>query len=210
MVLNPKKTKHMIVNFCSSYKFKTRIEVENSLVDQVNQTKLLGVIISDDMSWNENTRELVKKAYKRMIILRKLQEFKVDRKDLVKIYFQFIRSAVEQSSVVWSSSLTQSDLDSLERIQKVALRIILQNDYISYKNALIVLTLPSMEERYNKLLYNFAIKCVKNPKTSDIFPRNDTSERLRHTEPFSVPMARKERLFKSAVPTMARILNKNT
>ena len=161
------------------YQFITRISVGNKIAEQVQQTKLLGVILSDDMSWQANTRELVKKAYKRMLILRKLQEFEVERKDLLKIYFQFIRSVIEQSSVVWSSALTQKDLDSLERVQKVALKIILKHDYISYDNALKLLTLPSIKERYDKLLHNFAVKCVKNPNISDMLPRNPTNGRLR-------------------------------
>ena len=67
--------------------------------------------------------------------------------------------------------------------------------------------LPSMKERYKNLLYKFAVKCVKNPKTEDLIPTNIEQTRFRHREVYSVPMAKKQRLFKSAVPPMARILN---
>ena len=207
MILNPDKTKIMIVNFCQSYQFKTRLTVDNSLIEQVNQTKLLGVVLSDDMSWQANTKYLVKKAYTRMLILRRLNEFNVDRRDMIKIYILFIRVVIEQSSVVWSSSLTQQDMDSLERTQKVALRIIFQDEYISYQNALNLSGLLSVSDRYKTLLYKFAVKCVRNPKTEDIIQKNEVCDRLRHKETYAVPMAKKQRLFKSAIPTMARMLN---
>ena len=43
MLINPKNSKYMIVNFCDSFQFKTRLYIYNSLIDQVSQTRLLGV-----------------------------------------------------------------------------------------------------------------------------------------------------------------------
>ena len=71
-----------------------------------------------------------------MVILRNLNTFHVPVKEMVNIYCLYIRSIAEQSSVVWSSSITTGEEYDLERIQKVALRIILQSDYIDYSNAL--------------------------------------------------------------------------
>ena len=107
MKLNSDKTKYMVINFCTSMQFQTRLFVEDSLLEQIRQTKLLGVIISDDLTWHENTQHLVHKSYKRMIILRKLCEFKVCIKELIQIYILYIRSVVEQSCVVWASFVTE-------------------------------------------------------------------------------------------------------
>ena len=164
MILNPDKSKIMLINFCRSYQFKTRLTINNSLIEQVNQTKLLGVILSDDLTWHANTTHIVKKAYTRMIILRRLKEFNVDIADMIKIYVLFIRVVIEQSSVVWSSALTQQEENNLERTQKVALKIIYQNDYISYDNALAMSKLSSIKDRYKTLLYKFAVKCTRNEK----------------------------------------------
>ena len=124
MALNTDKTKYMIINFCSSFQFQTRLYANNTLLQQVNQTKLTGVIISDDLSWTANTAHIVKKAYKRMIILKKLYEFQVNMSDLLHIYIIYIRSILEQNSVVWSSSITCAESVSLEGVQKCAFRII--------------------------------------------------------------------------------------
>ena len=97
----------------------------------MNETRLLGLIIKDDLTWKSNTQNLVKRANSRMLILRKLKEFDVKTQDMITIYVLFIRSVIEQNSVVWSSALTCGELAYLERTQKVALRIILGIKYIS-------------------------------------------------------------------------------
>ena len=200
----------MILNFCSSYQFRTRLHISNSLIEQVNETRLLGVVISDDLSWKSNTKILVRKANSRMIIIRKLLEFEVKTEDLLTIYILFIRSIIEQSSVVWSSSLTCDEMASFERIQKIALRLIFGPKYGCYENALNLANLPTIENRYHMLLLRFALKCSKNPKTANMFPPARNIEKTRSHEKYQVPMARKERYFKSAIPTMARLLNEHS
>ena len=46
-----------------------RLYLEDSLLQQVRQTRLLGVIVSDNLSWHANTANLVKRCYQRMMIL---------------------------------------------------------------------------------------------------------------------------------------------
>ena len=122
MMINADKTKYMIVNFCNSMQFNTRLYIDKILIEQVREVKLLGVILTDRFSWEENTDMIVKKSYKRMSILRKLLEFKVNMEDLKQIYVMYTRSIVEQSCVVWSSSLTQADERKIERIIKMPLK----------------------------------------------------------------------------------------
>ena len=89
--------------------FQTRLFVRDTLIEQVNESRLLGVIISDNLTWHANTNSLVKRAYARMSILRRLYEFNVPQKQMVQIYTLYVRSITEQSSVVWSSSITQDE-----------------------------------------------------------------------------------------------------
>ena len=90
----------------------------HNLIEQVNQIRLLGVVLSDDLTWGANTNNIVNKAYKRMCILRKLYEFNVRLKDLKHIYVIYIRSVVEQSCVVWATSLTLEDDRKIARVRK--------------------------------------------------------------------------------------------
>ena len=65
-----------------------------------------------------------------MQILRKASSFGASEDDLKNIYFLYVRSQLEQSAVVWHSSLTEENIADLERVQKTAVKIILKNKYI--------------------------------------------------------------------------------
>ena len=138
--INEKKTKVIIFNQTYNYQFSTRIYIKNILLDIIQETKLLGLILTSKLDWNKNTEILIKKSYSRMEILRNLFHFNMPTADLITIYIIYIRSFLEQSCVVWHSSISEENTKSLERVQKVALRIILKEGYISYKHALEKLT----------------------------------------------------------------------
>ena len=114
----------MIFNFCSSTQFQTRLTVNDEPIEQVSECRLLGVNLDEKLKWHQNTANLVKRAYQRMTILRNLSNFNVPEQDLIHIYNLYIRSIVEQSSVVWGSSITEGEAAALERTQKAALRSI--------------------------------------------------------------------------------------
>ena len=108
----------------------------NTKVEMVKETSLLGTIITDQLTWDRITEELTKKGYKRMQLLNAAANFTRNRQDLKNIYLTFIRSILEQSAVVWHSSLTKKNRRDLERIQKSAVRVIMGNSYKSYKESL--------------------------------------------------------------------------
>ena len=151
---------------------------------------------------------LVKKAFQRMIILNKLKSFNVSMEDMLTIYKLYIRSIVEQNCQVWHYSLTEEDQTHLERVQKVACKVILQQDYSDYEEALSKLNLDSLFKRREKLCLTFAKKCVKHPKASAMFPLNPVPvHSTRNPEKFHVQPARTSRLLYSAIPQLQRALN---
>ena len=208
MKLNTDKSKYMVFNYTRNHQFSTRLYLENQVLEQVKETRLLGLIINDDLSWHANTQALIKKANARMLILHNLSSFALPIEDMINIYVLYIRSVVEYSSVVWHSSLTQEDSNSLERVQKTALRIILQDKYEDYSHALKLVGLVTLFERREKLCLKFATQCVKNGKMADMFPLNLKSVNTREHEKFFVQPAFTDRLKHSAIPYMQRLLNK--
>ena len=106
------------------------------------------------------------------------------------------------------SSLTQGQEFDLERIQKVALRIILDENYISYTNALHLTGLKTLKQRRSDLSLNFAKKCVTNEETKSMFPLRPQARQTRNPEKYVVTTAHTSRLAKSAIPSMQRQLNK--
>ena len=145
MKLNVKKTKDK--------QFSTDIKLNNESIETVSETKLLGTIITNDLKWNKNTDNIVKETNKRMQILHKATKFTNNIRDLKQIYMLQIRSKLDQSAVVWHSSLSQKNRNDLERFQKSALRCILGDSYRGYKDALRKLGLMTLEERRKQMCF---------------------------------------------------------
>ena len=207
MKINQKKTKSMIFNYTNNHQFTTRLKLNGENVEIVSEIKLLGTIIKNDLTWSSNISRLVKRANSRMVLLRKLCEFGAPMQDLKTIYITYIRSILEQSAIVWHSSLTEENKNNLSRIQKTACKIILKNNYQDYNKALSILDLQTLSERREKLCESFAKKCVKNESIK--FHTIDKTEYMntRNTDKYIVQHCNTERLKKSAIPHMQRLLN---
>ena len=162
--------------------------------------------------WNMNTANIVNKANARMELLRKVASFGTSREELKNVYVLFIRSLLEQSATVWHSSLTGENSNDLERVQKSALRVILGDKYMGYKNALVTLDLDTLSDRRKQLCLSFAQKCLKNKKTQDMFPRNKNMHTMnnRNTEKFHVQHANTGRLKDSSIIYMQHLLNEDS
>ena len=210
MKLNVDKTKNIIFNFSRNNQFTTDMELDGKVIETVKETKLLGTVITDKLEWNRNTDKIVKEANKRMVFLHKSSKFTCNKSDLKKIYILQIRSKLEQSAVVWHSSLTQKCKKKLERVQKSALRIILGDQYINYRNALEVLDLQSLDDRRESLCLKFAKKCLQVKKFQSMFPkrRQVHSMKKRKNEKFVMRRSLTGRHQNSAIPYMQRLLNR--
>ena len=170
MVLNERKSNSMIFNFSKSHQFTTDLKLKGESLEVLNETKLLGTIISSDLKWNMNTERLVKNANKRMRLLHVAAKFVNNDQDMVYLYKMFIRSVLEFSAVVWHSSLSQNNVSDIERKQKSALKVILKERYTDYKSALNELNLESLSKRREILCLRFANKSLKLQNFKNLFP----------------------------------------
>ena len=211
MKMNQTKTKNLIFNFSKKHQFTTRLQLNDENVQVVNQTKLLGTIICDSLSWDATIKDIVRKSYCRMEILRKISGFGASVEDMKKIYISYIRSILEQSCVVWGSSLTQENKNDLERVKKIATKLLLKEKYVDYEKSLITLDLKKLSVRRNMLALRFAKGCLKNEKMKHLFPLNTRNHKMntRYPEKYKVLNAKTERLRKSTIPYLQNLLNKD-
>ena len=209
MKLNEKKTKTMIFNFSKKHQFTTRLQVNSVNIDIVKEAKLLGVILTDKLTWDKNTNELVRKAFMRMKLLNTAAGFTKSKQDLKSIYLTFIRSVLEQSAVVWHSSLVKRNINDLERVQKAAVRVIMGRQFTNYKKSLQELNLETLEKRRETLCLKFAKNCLKNEKLKDMFPLKKRKHKMkkRNENKYEMKKNRTKRLKMSALPYMRKLLN---
>ena len=142
-------------------------------IDIVDEMKILGTTITKNLCWNKNTQNIVQKVNKRMMLIKKIQSFGASTAELVHLWNIYCRSVLEQSAVVWSSSLTEENKANLERTQKSFAKQVLKSQYKSYENSLLILNLPILEQRRSELTLKFAKDCVQNEKFTKLFPEKE-------------------------------------
>jgi hypothetical protein len=141
--LNPTKCKEMIISFKKQPCIYTPLNVNNQSFEVVNAAKLLGVTITQDLKWNTHVENIVRKAAKRIYLLRQLKRADVDSKSLIRFYCSCIRSVLEYACQAFHTSLPQ--YLSNAHIQKRALRIIYQD--LSYTGNLKREELETLHDR---------------------------------------------------------------
>ena len=156
MKINSKKCKEMIINFMQCIPFLlVPLTVGGSVIERVVTYKLLGVYISDDLSWNVHIEHIVKKANKRLYALRALKKSGLTITQLVQVYCSIVRSVLEYACPVWAA-LPKYLEDAIESVQKRALRIVLPNCH--YDDALIQSGITALCQRREEACTNL-IKC---------------------------------------------------
>ena len=167
--LNSKKCKEMIINFMQYSPFPPApLTVGGSVIERVVTCKLLGVYISDDLSWNVHIEHIVKKANKRLYALRALKKSGLIITQLVQVYCSIVRSILEYACPVWAA-LPKYLEDAIESVQKRALRIVLPNCH--YDDALIQSGITALSQRREEACINFIKRdCLSSPVLKPLIP----------------------------------------
>lgn len=118
------------------------IAAGGAFIKRVSCFKLLGVYISEDLSWASYCDLIIKRANRRLHALRELKNCGFPTQDLLAVYCSLIRSILEYASIVFAN-LPQYLSNALENIQKSALGIIVPS--MSYSQALHLTGLPSLQ-----------------------------------------------------------------
>ena len=210
MALNSSKTCLFIVNFTKNYQFRPLLQIPGceSDIDRVLETKLLGYWFSTDMKPDRHVQHILTISYKRIWTIRKLKKAGISREDILYFYFMKIRSVLESNCVVFHSMLTKENSDNIERIQKIVLRIIMNEDYLDYHHSCLKLNVQTLSSRRIKLCLSFALKCVESDKHRHMFKLNKQTN-LRHPDRYDVPYAHTTRYFNSLKLYLTRLLNEH-
>ncbi|KAI8491820.1 hypothetical protein Bbelb_306250 [Branchiostoma belcheri] len=167
--------------------------------------KGLGFIFDCKLSWNDHVQSLVSKASSRLHYLRLLTKQGMSVVNLVQIYLSLIRSVLEYGHVLLVGC-SKEQSDSIERVQKRALRIISLGGRRSVPN------LPSLKERREAAAVKLFKDMLKpDHPLHDLVPppqrRTATGRNLRNNSAFTLPKARTERLRQSFLHTAVRLYN---
>ena len=130
MKINSEKSKEMIISYAHGNigNEVPNILIEGKVVERVDHVKLLGITLSNDLTWKRHVDNIVKKVGKRiymlLYMLYQLKRAGVNQADLVTIYISVVTPVVEYACPVGSTNLPVYLSDDIEMIQKRAVKAI--------------------------------------------------------------------------------------
>ena len=202
MKLNAKKCKEMRICFLKEPIELPLLKIDDQQLELVTSHKVLGLVIQNNLKWNNHIESIVTKASKRLHILRVLRQGGVETNDLITIYIALIRSLLEYCCVVWHHALPSYLSQELERIQKRAFKIIVPA--LSCSEALYFLNLRTLDERRSELCVKTLEKISRGGPLVKHLPM--TRQRMhnyqtRCAEKYTLIKCRTERLRRSFFPS---------
>ena len=76
------------------------IEIDGIIIETVNCTNVLGVIVANKLTWTQHINELCNKVAKGIGKIRKVRHI-LNRKTLVDLYYTFIFPYLSYCNIVW-------------------------------------------------------------------------------------------------------------
>jgi len=202
MYTNDHKTKEMLVYFGTNINKDQvpRICINGRQIERVDTFKLLGVVISADLSWSAHVTYILNKTAKRVYCIRLLVRAGIRDDDIVTVYCSVIRSVLEYACPVWHPGLNVKQTKDIERVQKRCLRLIYPS--LSYSEALSCSGLEKLSERreaITRALFE-EMKDEGHVLHSLLPKREATTVNLRNFYPFHIPITKITRYGRAFVP----------
>lgn len=126
MVLNISKTKSIV--FGSHYRLKSNPKLNLSLrglgIEQVDETKLLGITLDSHLSWSTHIENITKKMGRGLSMIRRCAEL-LTPTSAVQVIQALVLSHLDYCPAVWSSA-AKKDLGKLQIAQNKAARLALR------------------------------------------------------------------------------------
>ena len=196
LVLNISKTNYIIfTSKGKSYnKNVSNIKIDGNNIQQVNKTKFLGIVIEEHLNWALHIPHLCNIIARNVGILQKLRYF-IPTYVLKIRYHSLILSHLQYCTLLWANSY-RSHLHKLRLLQKKAIRIISNTDYLAHSSKLFLnLKLLKLDDIMKFQLGTFMYK-LKYNKLPNVIPHmfvtneNIHSHNTRNKNGYLIPSVR--------------------
>jgi hypothetical protein len=207
MMINTDKS--CVMKFCTSRTkaFPIEIKLDDKFLEVKDEMKILGVILTSDLRWDTNTEYICKKAYKNMWVLRRMKALKMDTFTILDYYIKEVRVHLELAVPVWHSGLTVKLSADIERVQRVAVSIVLGHTEFHYDRVCAFLGLQPLFIRRQLLCKRFAVKTASpHCRHSELFQIQKSGYDTRSNN-YREHFCHTSRFYNSALPYLTRTIN---
>lgn len=168
--------------------------LNNLVLNREDNIKDLGVIFTSDLSFTCHIENVCNKAMKLLgFMFHTLKDFK-NIFVLKNVYCVLVRSTLEYACTVWSPHYG-IHIETIEKVQKrflrhIAYKLLIPSDLINYNELLLLLNLPSLEQRRRNydlcLLFKILNNLIDCPELLHAIGLHVPSRQTRHTQLFNV------------------------
>ena len=188
--LNVKKTKEIVIDYRRNTTEILPLKIHGEEVEIVPCYKYLGTQITNELSWETQITQNLKKSQKRLHFLRQLKSFQVNKSILTTFYQSAVESCLVYGILIWYSAANIKDIERLQRLTNTA----------SY---IIGVQMASLTETYKKRI----IKRVTNIMKDENHPLNNFFEELPSGRRLRSARALTSRFLNTFVPSAIRCVN---
>jgi hypothetical protein len=162
MIINTGKSVTMSINAKTKSTPSCPLTINNDTLTQVNNTKVLGVVIDENINFKMHVQSVLSKSYSKLYILKVLTSHGVDLNSKLRFYKACILPTILYAIEAWYGFITESDRDRLEGFQNLALKMILNNsDLDTYSKRLYKADLVTVNDFYVKRSSNLFCKVMQ-------------------------------------------------
>ncbi len=200
--LHPEKCKELRISFSTN---PVVLDKDNDKeIEIVESSKLLGLTITNNLTWHAHIKEVIKKASKTLYFLVQLKRAKIPVEDLVLFHTSCVRSVMYYAIPAFYHALPQYLKNELIRVEKRAMSIV--NPQMDYSATGEVLNIRPIQEHHNFLCKNLFDKVLKdsNHKLNVFLPKKHNSHHeLRNGHNFDISHFSTNRTRNSFIFAMA-------
>ena len=208
----PEKTKSLTISNKRDAHLNPSINFEGHQIEEVQSHTYLGLLFTQNLSWNPHINNVETKARRKLNMMLPLK-FKLNRKTLEIMFTSFVASTMFYGIEIWGGSF-DSHLLKLEQIIVDGMRLVTGATARSnIANLYAETSWPTFAERrdYAMLVMLYKIKAGSVPDyLSDILPcenREVIRHNLRSNRNIHIPSHKSETFKRSFIPTAIRLWN---
>ena len=200
----------MVFNQSKKYAFPPEFKLEgNELLTVRSELKILGIMVQNDLKWESQVKQMVDKATKKIWLLRRMKQLKVDERTITNYWKAEGRVHLEASAALWAGGITVGQARQIQRVQRRAVAAITGGSREEYAASCLRLGLePDLSVRRLRLCRNFATRTATKSRHQDLFSRVERHHNTRGGgKEWVEPACRTRRHQMSARPHLTRLLN---
>jgi hypothetical protein len=198
MLIHPRKSKSMLITTRQKHQrghLQLKLNLKGLPIEQVEEHKVLGVIIDNNLSWQSHIDFVAKRLSKNLFLMSKLRLI-VSQDAIKKFFYAHCLSHLNYASTVWCNA-SDANIKQLNSLHKRAIKILCTTPQLSTQekyNTLNILTLHK-QFQYNASVLMYKVFTEDAPKyLTDLFTKSKKCQRLPN---FKLPLPRID-LYKSS------------